>query len=266
MDIDRLAIVISAVCLVFLFFVVPMSGILNHGGYVVVPASEGDPTSPYTDTSGADRSVTFWELPPWVMLEYAACCVSPLLVYPLELLFVVKVFGCLGYRKITSATVFRNDTRTRVYETIAANPGIYFNEISRISGISRGTLRYHLGVLQVTGKIAVMKSGSDVRYFENSGKFSDADQKILAFLQNGKDRIICEYLIHNPASTRGDLEKVLGITGAAVTWRMNRLRDAGVLTVVKTGRLVRYTVNPDAIKACAKYLPDEPGPAGDVPK
>lgn len=267
MDIDRLAIVISAVCLVFLFFVVPMSGVLNHGGYVVVPATDADIAAAGVDSSGADLvEVTFWELPPRTILTYAVFSVSPLLVYPLELVFFVKMFACLGYRKITTATVFRNDKRTRVYETIAANPGIYFNEISRISGISRGTLRYHLGVLQVTGKIAVMKSGSDVRYFENSGKFSDADQKILTFLQNGKDRIICEYLIHNPASTRGDLEKVLGISGAAVTWHMNRLRDAGVLTVVKTGRLVRYTVNPDAIRACAKYLPDEPGPAGDVPK
>jgi len=259
MDTDRLGIVITAACLLFLFFVVPMSGLLNNG-YVVTPATEADIAAANTDTSGADPvEITFWELPPRVMLIYAVLSISPLLLYPLELLFFLKMFAYLGYRKITTASVLRNDTRSRIYETIKASPGIYFNEVSQKTGIARSTLRYHLVLLKMTGKITAFKAGTDVRYFENSGKFSEIEQNVLTFLHNGRERLICEYLIRNPATTRGDLEKVLGISGAAVTWHTNRLRDAGVLTVTKTGKLARYAINPDAMQALHKYLAQESG-------
>ena len=260
MDIDRLGIAITAVCLLFLFFVVPMSGLLNNGGYVVTPATDADIAAADTDTSGADPvEVTFWDLPPRVMLTYAVVSISPLLLYPLELLFFIKMFAYLGYRKITTASVLTNATRSRIYETIVANPGIYFNELSRQTDVARSTLRYHLALLKMTGKITASKTGSDVRYFENSGKFSEPEQKILAFLHNGRERLICEYLIRNPGTTRADLEKVLGISGAAVTWHTNRLRDAGVLTITKTGRTVQYSIAQDAVRALDKYLSQEPG-------
>ena len=268
MDTDRLGIVITAACLLFLFFAVPMSGLLNNG-YMVTPATDADITAANTDTSGADPvEVSFWDLPPRVMLTYAVMSISPLLLYPLELLFFVKMFAYLGYRKITTASVLTNATRSRIYEEIAANPGIFFNELARQTGVARSTLRYHLALLKMTGKISASKTGSDVRYFENSGKFSETEQKILAFLHNGRERLICEYLIRNPKTTRADLEKVLGISGAAVTWHMNRLRDAGVLAVTKTGRTVQYMIAPDAARALDKYLSQEPGAGtnADVPE
>jgi len=268
MDIDRLGIVIAAACLIILFFAVPMSGLTNHGTRVV-PAAGADLSGPYTDTSGADATVTFWELPPRVMLEAVVFSISPLLVYPLELFFFLKMFAYLGYRKITTASVLNDPTRRKIYDAVTASPGIYFNELARQTGVARSTLRYHLALLKMTGKITASKTGSDTRYFENSGKFSDAEQKILALLHNGRDRFICEYLIRNPATTRADLEKVLGISGAAVTWHTNRLRDAGVLAVTKTGRTVQYTITPDAHQALGRYLSQGQGPAGssaDVPE
>jgi len=267
MDTDRLGIIITAVCLIFLFFAVPMSGLLNNGT-TVVPATDADLSGPNTDTSGADAEVTFWELPPRVMLESVVFSLSPLLLYPLELFFFVKMFAYLGYRKIAAASVLTNATRSRIYEAITANPGIYFNKLARQTGVARSTLRYHIALLKMTGKITATKTGSNIRYFENSGKFSDAEQKILAFLHNGRERFICEYLIRNPATSRGDLEKVLGISGAAVTWHTNRLRDAGVRAVTNTGRTVQYTIAPDAVRALDKYLSQEhgAGTGADVPE
>ena len=63
MDTDRLGIVITAACLLFLFFAVPMSGLLNNGTKVV-PATDANFSAPNTDTSGADAEVTFWESRP----------------------------------------------------------------------------------------------------------------------------------------------------------------------------------------------------------
>lgn len=264
MDTDRLGIVIAAACLLFLFFAVPMSGLTNNG-YVVEPATDADIAN---STPLEMVPVSFWDLPPRDMLTVVALSVSPLLLYPLELFFFIKMFAYLGYRKITTASVLNDPTRSRIYNAITANPGIFFNELARQTGVARSTLRYHLALLKMTGKIAVSKTGSDVRYFENSGKFSGAEQKILATLHNDKERFICEYLLRNPATTRGDLEKVLGISGAAVTWHTNRLRDAGVLDVTRKGRTVQYTITPDALPALGRYLSQGrgPGSSADVPK
>jgi len=258
MDTGRFGIVIAAACLLVLFFAVPMSGLTSHGTRIV-PATDADLPTPDTDTAGADAIVTFWELPPRVMLEAVVFSISPLLVYPLELFFFVKMFAYLGYRKITTASVLTSAMRRKIFETIAASPGIYFNELARQTGVARSTLRYHIALLKMTGKITAAKSGSDTRYFENSGKFSGTEQKILALLHNGRDRLICEYLIQNPSTTRADLEKVLGISGAAVTWHTNRLRDAGVLEVTKSGRTVQYSIAPDAVRALLKYYPQKTG-------
>lgn len=262
MDIDRLGIVITAACLLVLFFAVPMAGLTNNG-YVVTPATDADIAN---STPLETVPVSFWDLPPRVMLTAVALSFSPLLLYPLELFFFLKMFAYLGYRKISAASVLKNVTRSRIYQAIAANPGIFFNELARQTGIARSTIRYHLALLRITGKISVAKTGSDTRYFENSGKFSGTEQKILALLQNGRDRLICEYLIQNPATTRGDLEKVLGISGAAVTWHTNRLRDAGVLAVTKSGRTVRYSIAPDAVCALHTYYPQETGAGAEEPK
>ena len=250
-----LGILIAAACLLVLFFAVPMSGLLNNG-YVVTPATDADIANGIPLET---VPVSFWDLSPRDMLTCAALSLSPFLLYPLELLFFVKMFAYLGYRKISAAGVLTNVTRSRIYTAITAHPGMFFNEIARETGVARSTLRYHLALLRMTGKINAAQTGSDVRYFENSGKFSGTERKILTLLHNGRDRFICEYLIQNPATTRSDLEKVLGISGAAVTWHTNRLRDAGVLAVTKSGRTVQYSIAPDAVRALHTYYHQETG-------
>ncbi len=53
-------------------------------------------------------------------------------------------------------------------------------------------------------------------------------------------------MINNPVTTRGDLEKIPGISGPAVTRHMNQLREAGLLTITKSGKTPRSILDPDA--------------------
>ncbi len=250
MDENHLGIIITVVCLLVLMAASPMSGLFGNG-YVVTPATDADIQGL---TPGDTVRVSFWDLPPRVMALSVALSISPLLLFPVELFFLLKGIAFLGYRKITAGTVLMSEKRSRIYDTIKANPGIYFNELSQKTGINRGTLRYHLALLRMTGKISALVIEADIRYFENSGKFTETEQKVLKFLRNQKDRAIFEYLINNFATTRHDLETMLGISGAAVTWHMNRLRDAGILTVTRTGKTTRYTLDPEARKYLNKYL------------
>ena len=184
--------------------------------------------------------------------------ISPVLLVPLELFFFIQSLTFLGYRKITAGNVLGSPARTLIFETIRANPGIYFNELSRETGLNRGTLRYHLALMRMTGKISTLAMEGDIRYFENSGRFSETEQKVLKYLRNDKERAIFAHLMDNPETTRGDLETMLGISGAAVTWHTNRLCNAGMLTVARSGKTARYLIDPDARTYLEKYLAAPP--------
>lgn len=258
MNEDHLAIIITAICLSLVVTVISTPQVANHG-YVVEPATEEDIAGM---TPVETTRITFWELPPRLMLITVIQSISPLLLVPLGLFFFIQSLTFLGYRKITAGNVLGSPVRSLIFEKIRANPGIYFNELSRETGLNRGSLRYHLALMRVTGKVSTLAMEGDIRYFENSGKFSETEQKVLKYLRNNKERAIFAHLMGNPETTRGDLEKILGISGAAVTWHTNRLCDAGMLMVTKRGKTVQYLINPDARTYLEKYLVTSPEKSG----
>lgn len=226
------------------------AGAENPGGYVVSPVPPGmDPGTPF-DT----KEVGFWELPLQVILLSLALSVSPLLELLTQLVLLTKFCLYLGYRKVVKKNLFHNDTRDQVYQCIQENPGIFFNAISRKTGVKRGTLRYHLMILHTNHKISILDSEGHTRYFENSGRFSEREKIILKFIQNKTDCRILSQLMDNPELNRKELGDRLGISGILVTWYTKRLGDAGILVHKKAGKNVRYEITPEARDYLEKYL------------
>jgi predicted transcriptional regulator len=222
----------------------------GFNGYTVDPVTPGMDTGTPLETV----SVDFWGLPPQVMAISLAVSLSPVIAFPVELLFFLKLFAYLGYRKVEQHSVFHNAARNRIYSCIQDNPGIFFNALSRKTDVKRGSLRYHLTLLKLMGKIAVLDTHGNTRYFENSGKFSEPEKKVLKYLQNDTDCRILTFLLYNPDITRKDLVRHLGIAGSTVTWYMNRLSDENLICVQKTGKNVRYEINPESRRILQKYL------------
>jgi len=250
MNEDHLAIIITVICILVLAAIISTPQVSNHG-YVVEPATDADTVG----QTGADLvRISFWDLPPRLMLITVIQSISPVLIFPLGLFFFLQGLAFLSYRKISAGNVLGSPARSLIFEAIRTNPGIYFNELSRETGLNRGSLRYHLALMRVTGKISTLVLEGDTRYFENSGRFSETEQRVLKFLRNEKERAIFLHLMDNPETTRGDLETVLGISGAAVTWHTNRLCDAGMLTIARSGKTIRYLIDPDARMYLEKYL------------
>ncbi|MEN6610919.1 MAG: Crp/Fnr family transcriptional regulator [Methanoregulaceae archaeon] len=208
--------------------------------------------------------VPFWNLPPQGMAFVLVLSISPLLLYPLELVFLLKIFIYLGYRKIAKTSVLDNEIRKEIYHYVQENPGTFFSAISKDIQVKPGTLQYHLAILKLFGKIALLETNGHTRYFQNSRNFSKTEQLLIKYLQNPTEHIIFEFLIKFPEITRKDLEESLGISGVAVTWHMNRLSQENLLQVTKVGRNARYTLNPEAKHYLEEYLALEPGTPGNV--
>ncbi|WP_225353806.1 winged helix-turn-helix transcriptional regulator [Methanolacinia petrolearia] len=201
--------------------------------------------------------INFWDLPPGAMLIALALSVSSFLGFPVELFFYIKLYMILGYRKISRNTVLTNETRNQIYSCIKENPGIIFNDLVRRSGINRGNVSYHINILKYTGKVNVLDSSGNPRYFENSGVYSKSEKLVLKYLRNDKDCRILKLLLEKPELTRNDIGDYIGLTPSTVSWRMKRLGDEEIIRIQKNGKNVRYEINPEIQQYLGKYLVNE---------
>lgn len=194
------------------------------------------------------------EVPPLILLMALALSVTPVVAFPFELFLFFKMFSYLGYWKISKSRVFDNAARRLIYSCIQDNPGINFNAIVQMTGIKSGTLQYHLFILQTREKISVFTRKGHSRYFENSGHFSDREKTLLSFIRNDTDNRILTLLLINPDISWKDLRDSLGKPGSMITWYINRMRDAGIICLKKTGKHVRYEIDPEMRQYLKRYL------------
>jgi predicted transcriptional regulator len=226
---------------------------VGMNGYTVEPVPPGtDPADLGTPLETVE--VEFWDLPPKIIILSLILSACPAIAFPVELFYAANALLYFGFRIIARHNIFDSTVRNRIYTCIRDNPGIFFQAIARDTGIKPGTLRYHLALMKMTGKITVLDTQGHARYFENSGKYPEVEQKILKYLQKPTERTIFDLILKNPDMSRKDLEQQLGISGSSITWHMNRLSSDGLITVDKVGKGSRYMIEPEAAGYLKKYL------------
>jgi predicted transcriptional regulator len=229
---------------------VPLGSFDFHPGYTVEPVTPDMDTGTPLETVPVD----FWDLPPGMMLIALALSVSSFIGFPVELFIFFRLYAFLGYHRISKATILSNEARSRIYSCIRDNPGIYYNALVRMTGIKRGTLRYHLMILKMTGKITILESLGNPRYFENSGIYSGPEKIVLKYLRNKTDGRILRLLMENSEVTRKEIGKELGLSVSTVSWRMKRLGDEKLIWIQKAGKNMRYEIHPDVRYYLEKYI------------
>lgn len=228
----------SAALLFFILIgIVPIAA-AGMGSYSIAPISPAD----VAGTSHDPVPTSFWDLTLREILIALALSTCPVLVFPVELFFFLKLALALGYRKVERNAILWNRNRQKIYDCIAANPGVKFNALERLTGVKEGTLKYHLLILGMKRRIVSFGSGRSVRYFENNGRYSELEKKVFLHLQNPTTRRILEILASSPEVSRKDIAGVVGIAGPSITWHTKRLSGDGIITTCKNGRAVRYTL------------------------
>lgn len=241
--------------IISIFMVVVPVATANTGGYTVTPAVAGTLTGPAQDPV----PISFWDLPPRQMLIALALSFCPVLVFPVEIFFFVKLVSFLGYRKIEHYALSYNEKRQKIYDTITANPGLKFNALERLTGIKEGTLKYHLLILEMKRRVVPFGSGRSVRYFENNGRYTEIEKKVFLHLQDPTTRRILEILATSPEVSRKEIAENVGIAGPSVSWHTKRLSVDGIITTQKNGRAVRYTLCPVGVDIFRRYFARDGG-------
>jgi predicted transcriptional regulator len=130
-------------------------------------------------------------------------------------------------------------TRLEIYNCIKDNPGVHFRGICGKLGLSVGIIQYHLSVLEHVGLITSYNDGQNKRYFERSA-VTKTDVKLISLMRHNTTAQILTALAKNPSVLHRDLAKCLGISSQALTWHMNQIKKAGLISAEKVGVNVKY--------------------------
>jgi hypothetical protein len=156
-----------------------------------------------------------------------------------------------GYRRLSGKNILEHEKRHLIYTTILMNPGIEIPVLVSLTGINLHTLRYHLGYLIHLKKIACIEQGNGYHFFENHGRYNQADQQWILYRRYPTTNQILSVIGANPGITRGEIATELGLAGPSVTRWTQRLITEGVVTEVRDGRRVHYYPVQDSASACA---------------
>jgi len=149
------------------------------------------------------------------------------------------------YTRLTRDELLDHEIRQRLYEQIEADPGIHLSELAREADVSWGTLLHHLRKLEEADLVYSEKENGK-RCFFLPGQVSDEQRQILPALENDKARTIAEFYIENPSASQSEAADELGYSAALVSYHLQKLEDAGVVTRERQGRQQRVGVTQEA--------------------
>ncbi|NPE27832.1 winged helix-turn-helix transcriptional regulator [Methanococcoides sp. SA1] len=201
--------------------------------YIIVPASE-EFYEPGYHYEGADRTLTFWELP-----------------LKLQMIHVFSMFlALIGLAKLSPIIlaqfnlIFANKNRNDVFDHIVSNPGCSVADISHGLELNRGTVKYHLKKLRNEHKIILSDHGSSPRFFQNSSVCSKQTQIIAPFLQDENQKRILLMIRDKPGITNNEISEELSITNSTVSYHLRKMITNELLQAEKDGRYRRYSLDP----------------------
>ena len=216
----------------FIFLIFSTTALSDDGGYVVRPHADDGVD---VDSTGADATITFWDLPLWIQVYY----ISGLLV---AFLVSFKIFPAI----ISCIKRFiKNQNRQNISKYIIDNPGTTKAEISSNLGINRGTVKYHLHKLESDGRIASIKVGKFTKLFKNSSELKNDEKIITSHIRGETSRILLWSILENPGITNQELAKTLRMDKSTVHWHAHKFLADDMIRFEKEGRYLKYYVKDD---------------------
>ncbi len=149
--------------------------------------------------------------------------------------------------------------RNPVLRTIRNFPGIHLRGIVRQLSTSTALTRHHVQSLIQEGVVRAVHLGGFVRYFpaESFAELSTRDRRILNVLRQERPLEIALALLEFGAMQHRDLLEIVGGGKATLSYQLEKLVDAGVVTRVAKGpdRGYHLASPADVRRILARYDP-----------
>ncbi|WP_232216843.1 winged helix-turn-helix transcriptional regulator [Methanohalobium evestigatum] len=223
------------VILIFIFILIFTNpAFAEDGGYEVTPHDENIEGQEGVDTSGADKTITFWDLPLWIQIAHISGIIITFLSGVKLLPFILSIIKDL----------FSNKNRRRIYNYIVNNPGCSIADISSNLAISRGTVRYHVRLLETMEKIRLIKSDKYTLAIQNSDTFNDIEKTIIPHLKNETSKQLLKSIKEQPGITNQELLHKHSLNKGTINWHIKKFHNDDIITFESSGKYKKYFLNP----------------------
>ncbi|WP_220682452.1 winged helix-turn-helix transcriptional regulator [Methanofollis formosanus] len=193
-----------------------------------------------------EEIVPIWHSSPMRLLTCFLLIYCPLLACPVELFYSLGIWTYLGYRRASRQRPFDNPNRWQIFTCIRENPGISVAEVVAATGVSRGTVHYHLAHLQKRNIIHKNIEGNSIGYFAYTNDFDVTEEHILMHLKNKTKKSLLSLLLETPGLSQSEVAEAIEVSRPTVCWHMERLIKDGVVESKKIEGRVRYRLTHDA--------------------
>jgi predicted transcriptional regulator len=136
---------------------------------------------------------------------------------------------------------FRNDIDESLLVCIDRNPGVRYRELLRIFHLGNGVLSYHLTILERIGKVRVDRKRNKITRYYLTG-VPDEDTDLIGQMRNKMTRQLVLFILDHDRCTFGEIVENSGKAASTISWHLNRLRDAGIVSVSIGERTQYYTI------------------------
>lgn len=132
--------------------------------------------------------------------------------------------------------------RRRIYQTIAAHPGLHLRELERRMGGGLGDLRYHLDHLEKSGLITSQEDRYRKTFFPVHG-FSYPDARLVSLLRQAAPRRILLVLLESGERGFEELRDALRVSKSTLSFHMRKLLDAGLVHASRADGRTEYRLS-----------------------
>lgn len=160
--------------------------------------------------------------------------------------------------------VLRVPNRRRLYEAIVAAPGTHARRLVRELGMARGVVAHHLAQLEKHGLVFHHQAGRRRTLFA-AGQIGPEAVGLIHLLRKPELAVLLDALVVQDGCGVIHLATRIGAAPANVSYRLRRLRDAGLVERFQVGREAIYVVRaPQRVRLWLDQLrPQHAGPAPD---
>lgn len=145
-------------------------------------------------------------------------------------LIAIVLLGAFSYSRLKRRSVLDNLNRKNIFEHVKANPGVHFNKLLRELEMQPGALSYHLNVLEKKEYVKSIQDGNYRRFFLYG---ASTDFKIA--LTSIQLRIL-SIVNERPGISQSKISESIGKNRMLINYHVKILRDAGIISVEKSGR------------------------------
>lgn len=237
--------------ILFLMFIIPIISINAHmqssinntnKNWII---SDGISNNAHYNVTYESGQISFLQLPLWIQVfSISAILISLITIF----IMLPPFFGRLK-------NVLDNEKRQAILTYIMENPGCTIADISDTQKINRGTVKYHIFQLELSGKVFTKHEDKFARLFHKTSEFKDMERVITPYLRNDTSKAILLVIMDSPGITNQDLSSKFNLDKSTVHWYLQKFNHDGIINFVKDGKFRKCFMKTEAKMVLLRFMP-----------